>query len=78
MADIYINVEPQDTTVQVVEADDVSAFLKGPALTAGREVLQGWIDGRGLPPQAARLAAQAMKQLDKVIGKQVDRLFLPG
>ena len=70
--------DPFWTVLKKRNGADVSAFLKGPALTAGREVLQGWIDGRGLPPQAAKLAAQAMKQLDKVIGKQVDRLFLPG
>ncbi len=56
---------------------DVAGFLKENALAAGEQVLQGWIDKRGLPPAAAKLAQQGMKQLDGIIGKQIDRIFLP-
>jgi type VI secretion system secreted protein VgrG len=70
--------DPFWTVLKQRNGADVAAFLKGPALEAGRGVLQSWIDERGLPPKAAKLAAQGMKQLDKIISKQVDRLFLPG
>ena len=69
--------DPFWTVLQKRNGADVTTFLKGPALDAGKEVLQAWIDRRGLPPQAAKLATQGMTQLNGVISKEIDRLFLP-
>jgi type VI secretion system secreted protein VgrG len=69
--------DPFWTVLKKRNGADVSAFLKGPALEAGQEVLQAWIDRRGLPPQAAKLAAKGMKQLNSTISKEIDRLFAP-
>jgi len=69
--------DPFWTVLKQRNGADVATFLKGPALEAGQGVLQAWIDQRGLPPQAAKLAAKGMKQLNDVISKKIDQLFLP-
>ncbi|MDB4932907.1 MAG: Type secretion protein Rhs [Myxococcaceae bacterium] len=69
--------DPFWTVLQKRNGADVATFLKGPALAAGQEVFQAWVDQRGLPPQAAKLVKQGTAQLNKVISQQVDKLFLP-
>jgi predicted DNA-binding protein (UPF0251 family) len=56
----------------------VAALLEEHAIGAGTAKLQEWIDARGLPPWAKKLADKAVQQLQKAVTSNVNKLLLPG
>lgn len=70
--------DPFFSVLQARHGEAVSGLLKNVASTVATQNIQRWVDRRGLPPWAKKLADQAIRQADKAIGQQIDRLLLPG
>lgn len=70
--------DPFFSVLQARHGEAVSGLLKNVASTVAVQKIQGWVDRRGLPPWAKKLADQAIRQADKAIGHEIDKLLLPG
>jgi type VI secretion system secreted protein VgrG len=70
--------DPFWSVLKAKHGKDVAALLEEHAVKAGTAKLQEWIDARGLPPWAKKLADKAVQQLQKAVTSNVNKLLLPG
>ena len=70
--------DPFWSVMKAKHGQEVADLLKEHAIMAGTAKLQEWVDARGLPPWAKKLADKAIKQLEKTVTQNVERFLLPG